>query len=207
MHGDYYLEGTVNGAGAAVEWAAQHFDLVDWQSRLPRWLETVTAPPVFLNSIGGLGSPWWRPGPAAGFLDCSDISAVPPADALALQVLEPDQLTVLLVTGVGDHVEELDEAIESMAGEVNQDAASLKESLVTSGRVGLLTGDILRRRALDRIVSSAVAVDDEGQDIDLSPPEVADDIEESADSSADEVDSPDGGPVDSLDSESGAEED
>jgi glycerol kinase len=80
--GDYYLEGTVNGAGAAVQWAGQHIDLADWQTRLPRWLEAVTAPPVFLNSIGGLGSPWWRPGPAAGFLDCSDISTVPPAEAL-----------------------------------------------------------------------------------------------------------------------------
>jgi trigger factor len=91
---------------------------------------------------------------------------------------------------------ELDEAIESMAGEVNQDAASLKESLVTSGRVGLLTGDILRRKALDRIVSSAVAVDEEGQHIDLRPSELADDIEEDADA-------PDGESGDSPDGESG----
>ncbi len=40
---------------------------------------------------------------------------ITPADALALQMLEPDQLTVLLVTGVGDHVEELDEAIAARA--------------------------------------------------------------------------------------------
>ena len=82
---------------------------------------------------------------------------------------------------------ELDEAITTMAGEVNQEADALKETLVTSGRVDVLTGDILRRKALDRIVTSAVAVDDEGQHIDLRPPEVADDIEE-ADSSADESD-------------------
>ena len=90
---------------------------------------------------------------------------------------------------------ELDEAIESMAGEVNQDAASLKESLVSSGRVALLTGDILRRKALDRIVSSAVAVDEEGQHIDLRPPEIADDIEEN-------TDTPDGESGDSSDGES-----
>jgi glycerol kinase len=81
-HGDYYLEGTVNGAGAAVQWAEQHFELVNWQSRLPHWFETIETPPVFLNTIGGLGSPWWQSGPAAGFLGCSDMNAVPPADAL-----------------------------------------------------------------------------------------------------------------------------
>ena len=40
---------------------------------------------------------------------------ITPADALALQVLEPDELTVLLVTGVGDHVEQLDAAIAARA--------------------------------------------------------------------------------------------
>ena len=60
-----------------------------------------------------------------------------------------------------------------MADGVNQEAAALKESLVSSGRVEVLTGDILRRRALDRIVASAEAVDDEGEPIDLTPPEVA----------------------------------
>ena len=40
---------------------------------------------------------------------------ITPTDALALQVLEPDELTVLLVTGVGEHVEQLDEAIAARA--------------------------------------------------------------------------------------------
>ncbi len=40
---------------------------------------------------------------------------ISPADALALQVLEPDELTVLLVTGVGEHVEQLDAAIAARA--------------------------------------------------------------------------------------------
>ena len=38
---------------------------------------------------------------------------ITPIDALALQVLEPDELTVLLVTGVGEHVEQLDAAISA----------------------------------------------------------------------------------------------
>jgi N utilization substance protein B len=40
---------------------------------------------------------------------------ISPADALALQVLEPDELTTLLVTGVGAHVDELDAAIAARA--------------------------------------------------------------------------------------------
>jgi transcription antitermination protein NusB len=40
---------------------------------------------------------------------------ITPADALALQVLEPDALTTLLVVGVGEHVGELDAAIAARA--------------------------------------------------------------------------------------------
>jgi glycerol kinase len=65
---DYYAEGTVNGAAAALEWAAQRYRLHDWPAQLPDWLDQVHEPPVFLNSIGGLGAPWWRPGPEPRFL-------------------------------------------------------------------------------------------------------------------------------------------
>ncbi len=65
---DYYAEGTVNGGAAALEWAALRYRLHDWQARLPAWLGQVDTPPVFLNSVGGLGAPWWRPGPEPGFL-------------------------------------------------------------------------------------------------------------------------------------------
>ena len=40
---------------------------------------------------------------------------IAPADALAVQVLEPDALTTLLVVGVGEHVDELDAAIAARA--------------------------------------------------------------------------------------------
>lgn len=41
--------------------------------------------------------------------------AIAPSDALALQVLQPDELTTLLVTGVEEHQESLDAAIASRA--------------------------------------------------------------------------------------------
>ena len=40
---------------------------------------------------------------------------IAPADALALQVLEPDALTTELVSGVGEHCERLDAAIAGRA--------------------------------------------------------------------------------------------
>ncbi len=61
---EYTIEGTVNGAGAALSWAEEHWSIPDITLHLPGWLEQVMEPPVFLNTIGGLGSPWWKPGPA-----------------------------------------------------------------------------------------------------------------------------------------------
>ena len=85
--GDYYLEGTINGAGAAVRWLEQRCELSGWQEQLPAWLDTIQAPPVFLNSIGGLGTPWWRPGPAPVFLSATGRVSPAPAEAL-VAVLE-----------------------------------------------------------------------------------------------------------------------
>jgi trigger factor len=88
--------------------------------------------------------------------------------------------SVVAIEGLEVADGELDEAIASMAEDINQEAAALKESLVASGRVDVLTGDILRRKALDRIVDSAEAIDEEGQHIDLRPPEVVDDTDQDA---------------------------
>ena len=37
---------------------------------------------MFLNTVGGLGSPWWSRGPATGFLDVDDPETVAPDHAL-----------------------------------------------------------------------------------------------------------------------------
>ncbi len=56
----YALEGTVNGAGCALEAEALRRGIPDW----PEAIESVAADaadlPVFLNGESGLGSPWWR---------------------------------------------------------------------------------------------------------------------------------------------------
>ncbi len=56
---DYILEGTVNGAGAALHWAQQHWSLPEIDQL--KWAQIET-PPVFINTVAGLGSPWWRTG-------------------------------------------------------------------------------------------------------------------------------------------------
>jgi transcription antitermination protein NusB len=45
----------------------------------------------------------------------AESKGIEPADALALQVLEPDSLTSELVSGVGEHCERLDAAIAGRA--------------------------------------------------------------------------------------------
>lgn len=57
----YALEGTVNGAGSALDAisSASGLDATELAAQLPRWLEQSQAPPLFLNGVSGLGAPFW----------------------------------------------------------------------------------------------------------------------------------------------------
>jgi glycerol kinase len=83
---DFYVEGTVNGAAAALDWVAERYDIADWPARAPGWLERIESPPVFLNSIGGLGAPWWQPGPEPAFLTEGPGVEAGPAEAMTAAV-------------------------------------------------------------------------------------------------------------------------
>ena len=65
---EYALEGTVNGAGAAMTWAESEWDISDIES--VAW-QSVDEVPIFLNSVGGLGSPFWRSDLSPKFLHIS----------------------------------------------------------------------------------------------------------------------------------------
>ncbi len=57
---EYVLEGTVNGAGAALEWFAEEFAVPDLWQALPHWLSDSTRhETLFLNGVAGLGAPFW----------------------------------------------------------------------------------------------------------------------------------------------------
>lgn len=57
----FSLEGTVNGAGSAVSWfcAREQCDEDALWPALEGMPDSVDLP-VFINGVGGLGSPWWR---------------------------------------------------------------------------------------------------------------------------------------------------
>jgi len=57
---EYIREATINGAGSALSWLEEKLQITELFRQLPVWLEEASHPPVFINTIGGLGSPWWR---------------------------------------------------------------------------------------------------------------------------------------------------
>jgi len=57
----WVLEGTVNGAGSALARVGSELGVSDVDENLSDWLEEAVDPPLFLNGISGLGSPWWIP--------------------------------------------------------------------------------------------------------------------------------------------------
>lgn len=64
---EYTLEGTVNGGASALAWLADEAG-VAIDALLAATGPEREPPPLFLNTIGGLGSPWWVPGPSPAFL-------------------------------------------------------------------------------------------------------------------------------------------
>ena len=68
----YTLEGTVNGAGAALQWLEEEHGLKDVERDLPGWLDRDGAPPLFLNGVSGLGAPFWVPDFPSGFIGAGE---------------------------------------------------------------------------------------------------------------------------------------
>ena len=64
--------------------------------------------------------------------------------------------------------EDLDAAIADMAASSGRDAGDVKAALEANGQDSVLAGDILRRKALDRVLESATAVDEDGNPVDLT---------------------------------------
>ena len=60
----YLIEGTVNGAGAALRWMQKSQGFDSSPEAVGLALDACPGPGLlFINTIGGLGSPWWRDGP------------------------------------------------------------------------------------------------------------------------------------------------
>ena len=70
----YVREATINGAASALTWLEKRHQVNDILQRLPVWLNEIglneaRQPPLFINTIGGLGSPWWQSDIEAKFID------------------------------------------------------------------------------------------------------------------------------------------
>jgi glycerol kinase len=98
--GDYTLEGTVNGAGAALSWAREELGLGPVRDHLDEWLAATPQPPLFINSIGGLGSPFWRPGPDPHWQGEGNAAAQMAAVAESILFLLYANLETMLAAGV-----------------------------------------------------------------------------------------------------------
>ncbi len=70
-------EGTVNGAGGAVQAIARDVGRTDGDvfAHLGDWLDREPSPPLFLNGVSGLGSPWWVAEFPSRFVGAGDFPA------------------------------------------------------------------------------------------------------------------------------------
>jgi glycerol kinase len=70
----YALEGTVNGAAGALHWLAERsgLDVQRASQALQRRQVTELSVPLFINGIGGIGSPYWLPQVESRFIDDTD---------------------------------------------------------------------------------------------------------------------------------------
>ncbi len=66
----YALEGTVNGAASALNWITAKLGLDEAAiiNHLPQWLQDCRHPPLFLNGVSGLGTPYLEPLFASRFI-------------------------------------------------------------------------------------------------------------------------------------------
>ena len=95
----YLREATINGAGNALHWYQQQLTpelRENWHDQLPLWLDHVTCPPLFINTVGGLGSPWWSNSIQPHFIDDqSNVAANAVAIIESILFLIQDNLTLM----------------------------------------------------------------------------------------------------------------
>jgi len=71
----YSLESTINGAARALQWFAQQHAIEDIEMQVEDCLTNPTTPPLFINTIAGLGSPDWQAQIKPQFIGDGDINA------------------------------------------------------------------------------------------------------------------------------------
>lgn len=96
-HVSYLREATINGAGNALSWAEKQWGIEDLVDSLPDWLQTVTEPPVFINTVGGLGTPWLHGRIASTFVGNGNYSDAEKAVAIIESIVFMIQINLELM--------------------------------------------------------------------------------------------------------------
>ena len=97
----YVVEGTVNGAGSALDWFAQQHGLTDVTATLDEhWVGDGPGDTLFLNGIGGLGSPDWRARFASRFI--GEATMEQQLVAVAESIVFLIQRNLSLLEGIGE---------------------------------------------------------------------------------------------------------
>jgi len=68
------IEGTVNGAGSALQWGAEQFSIDIATVDFVACDRENNAVPIFINGISGLGSPYWRSQQNSYFVEPGNVS-------------------------------------------------------------------------------------------------------------------------------------
>lgn len=123
----FSLEGTVNGAGSALQWAIQALELQKVEPTLDDWLARETDPPLFLNGVSGLGAPHWVPGFESRFVGEGS------REAKLVAVLESVVFLVQII-------------VDEMSG-----ALSAPSRIQVSGGLAHLDGLVQRLASLSRV--------------------------------------------------------
>ena len=123
----YMREATVNGAGNALTWAREVLGIDHSPELLARWLEEIPSPPVFINSIGGLGTPWMRDDIEPSFSGETDYSDAEKCVAILESIvfliqmnldlmLEESSLSMLRVSGGLSNLDGLCQKLSDLSG-------------------------------------------------------------------------------------------
>ncbi len=94
-HSQYTLEATINGGARALHWFAEQQRISNIEQKLNAWLAEEQAPDLFINSVSGLGSPYWRTDIEPHFIKQGSISQQGVAVAESILFLIKNNLEVM----------------------------------------------------------------------------------------------------------------
>lgn len=123
----YMREATINGAGNALTWVKDELGIDHNPALLAQWLNEIMVPPVFINTVGGLGTPWMREGISPAFIGAGNSSAAEKCVAILESIVflvqvnldlmhEESPLSKLRVSGGLSRLDGLCQKLSSLSG-------------------------------------------------------------------------------------------